>query len=109
MADDGMARIRVRRGSDRLSGGYVRYKIIIDGETCAHLSRDSSAECEVAPGVHTIRARQAWLRSEKIPVDAQPGQVIDFDLVFKHGWYWWPMTIARPTDLFSLVRRPDAT
>lgn len=53
-----------------------KYKLILDGQLVAELSRGAEATLHVAPGQHRAQARISWTGSAEVVFDVRPGQVV---------------------------------
>jgi hypothetical protein len=52
--------------------------IEIDGKRCAKVGINSRVECNITPGVHSVRARMDWQRSAPVQIAIKDGDVISF-------------------------------
>ena len=75
-ADDA-ARIvltRERRGWRDRARSYL---VMLDDAELARVRRGERVELPVAPGHHEVFLKIAWCRSQKLAIDAGPGEVIE--------------------------------
>jgi hypothetical protein len=87
------------------------YKIVIDGEECGRLKRNSSLKVEIPAGPHEITAKIDWCGGNVIFVDAKEGGVTEIDVSNQHGALRSQFIISSAPDTYlSLVpRRGDNT
>jgi len=93
-----MPTINLRRGSD--SAALRRMRIEVDGETVARLRCNASEAVDVPVGVHTLRARMDWTRSEPLQVTLSDGDSVAVETAIT--WRAFTGMITNPSTALDL-------
>jgi hypothetical protein len=67
------ARLRLHRRRSPKSDRFRAYKVAVDGKVVGSIRYDEEQTFDVAPGLHDVRLRLDWCRSEPVSVDLTAG------------------------------------
>ena len=92
------------------AGGWTdrarAYKLLIDGEECGRIKRDSSLSVDVPAGKHRITAWIDWCSGNVVMVDLEEGGLVEIDVSNRHGVLRSQFVISRaPATYLALMSR----
>jgi hypothetical protein len=100
------ARLVLSRGDD--SAGVLRHiRVTVDGVEVALLKPLTSAEVEVPPGRHRVRAAMDWTTSPALDLDLATGERVEVRVGLPLSMIWRMITAPRATLTIERVERAE--
>ncbi len=92
------------------AGGWTdrarAYKLMIDGEECGRIKRNSSLAVDLPAGRHRITARIDWCSGNVVTVDLDEGGMVEIDVSNPHGpWRSQFVLTSTPDTYLALTPR----
>jgi hypothetical protein len=100
------ARLVLSRGDD--AAGVLRHiRVSVDGVEVALLKPLTSAEVEVPPGRHRVRASMDWTTSPALDLDLATGERVEVRVGLPLSMIWRMITAPRATLTIERVERAE--